>query len=388
MSRILFLTSRFPFPPIGGDKLRTYNFIKYLKKKHQLTIISFIENEDELNYPDRYNNYFDKIVMIKLPKYQSYFNCVYGIFTDNPLQIHYYYSNKMKKAIADELNSNKYDLIIFHLIRMAQYIDDNVDVKNVIDFTDAISLNYLRSKKYQKGWSSGVNLLESKRVFKYEMESISKADKSIFISKIDAEHLLSKNNSDKIEIVPNGVDLNKFSYYTGEYNLNQISFIGNMRTFPNTDAVLYFVNEIFPILKNKVPELKFFVVGNEPSKEVLKVHDGESIFVTGFVDSVIPFIEKSVVVVAPMRVGAGIQNKILESLAIGTPVVTTSIGAEGLDSDKLYIANTPHDISIKILELINNPILRREKSLNGRKYIEENYNWDFVLKKLDEIILD
>ena len=388
MSRILFLTSRFPFPPIGGDKLRTYNFIKHLKKKHQLTIISFIEDEKELNYPHHYNKNITRVITIKLPKYQSYLNCVYGVFTRSPLQIHYYYSSKMKKAIAKELMNNKYDLIIFHLIRMAQYIEEDVSVKNVIDFTDAISLNYHRSKKFQRGWLSGVNFLESKRVQEYELKSISKAYKSIFISKIDAEHLRTENNSEKLEIVQNGVDLIKFSFNSAQYDSNQISFIGNMRTFPNTDAVLYFVKEIFPLIKKIRPKLKFYIVGNEPSRDVLKVHDGKSIFVTGFVDSVISYIEKSVLVVAPMRVGAGIQNKILESLAIGTPVVTTSIGAEGLDSDVLLIANDPQEFSRKILELINNPNLRHDNSINGRKYIEENFNWDFVLKKLDTIIAE
>ncbi|MFQ5824751.1 MAG: glycosyltransferase [bacterium] len=383
--KILFLTSRLPFPPVGGDKLRTFNFLKYIKKKHNLTIISFIDSEKDLEYIFEYRQYYDKLITITLPKLQSYKNCLNGLFSPTPLQVHYYFSKKMKETVNKELK-NGYDTIFCHLIRMAQYLPADNNIYKVIDLTDAISLNYIRSKKFRRGIFSIINLIESKRVLNYEITAIDKSDKSILISNIDRNFLLNNQNSDKIKIVANGVDLNIFKFHQGYYDENQISFIGNMRTFPNTDAVLYFVDAIFPKLKKVKPKLKFFIVGNEPSKEVLRIHDGKNILVTGYVDSVTSYIKNSVVTVAPMRVGAGIQNKILEAMAVGTPVVTTTIGAEGLDENKLTIGNTPEEIYLKTLSLIENKKLRQKKSLIGREYIEKNFSWEIKLKNLDQYL--
>jgi sugar transferase (PEP-CTERM/EpsH1 system associated) len=383
--KILFLTSRLPFPPVGGDKLRTFNFIKYLKKKYQLTLISFIESERELNTIPHFNQYFDKLITIKLPKSVSYGNSLKGLLTSKPLQIHYYFSKKMKKAVQKELEEG-YDVIFCHLIRMAQYLPNNMQINKVIDFTDAISLNYIRSKEYRRGIFSIINRIESERVLKYELEAIDRADISIFISPIDADFLRNEGNSTKIKVIANGVDFEKLKFYNGEYDETQVSFVGNMRTFPNTDAVLYFARKIFPLLARAKPEIKFYVVGTEPDQDVLKLDDGESIIVTGYVDSVAPYIVNSAVLVAPMRVGAGVQNKILEAMALGTPVVTTTIGAEGLDESKLTVADSPESIANQILNLIENKTLRKEKALLARKYIESEFHWDAALKDICNFI--
>ena len=383
--KILFLTSRLPFPPVGGDKLRTFNFIKHLNKNHHLTLLSFIENEEELNELSEFEQYYNKIITIKLPKLESYKNCLIGLFSSKPLQIHYYTSDSMEAAVKRELE-NGYDVIFCHLIRMAQYLPNNRNIKKIVDFTDAISLNYIRSKKYRKGLFSIINYIESKRVLKYELATIDHADTSSFISQIDADFLRTDKNSKKIKVIANGVDFEKFQFYNEGFDENQVTFVGNMRTFPNTDAVLYFTQEVFPILRKVNPKIKFYVVGTEPNREVLNLHDGENVIVTGFVDSVIPYITNSAVLVAPMRVGAGVQNKILESMALGTPVVTTTIGAEGLEKSQLTVADSPAEISQKILELMKDKNLRKQKAIFGRKYIEKKFHWEVVLQNLDKTI--
>lgn len=383
--KILFLTSRLPFPPVGGDKLRTFNFIKYFKKYYHITLLSFIEDEKELDRLDQYQQYYDKIITITLPKIESYKNCLTGLLSPQPLQIHYYSSEKMKATVKKELE-NDYDVIFCHLIRMAQYLPDNTRINKIIDFTDAISLNHIRSKKYRKGMFSIINRIESKRVLKYELEAIDRADISVFISPIDADFLRNEDNTAKIKVIPNGVDFEKLKFYNEKYDENQVSFVGNMRTFPNTDAVLYFAREIFPLLKRVKPKIKFYIVGTEPNKNVLKLHDGKNVFVTGHVDSVVSYIVNSAVLVAPMRVGAGVQNKILEAMALGTPVVTTSIGAEGLDDSKLTVADSPESIAAQILNLLENKELRKEKALLARKYIEAEFHWDAALKNICSFI--
>lgn len=384
--KILFLTSRLPFPPVGGDKLRTFNFIKHLSRKHEVTLLSFIETEEELKNIDDYKKYYSKLITIKLPKLSSYINCLVGIISNKPLQIFYYQSNDMRNAVQQEL-LNSYDTIFCHLIRMSQYMPNNNSIHKVVDFTDAISLNYERSKSYRKGLFSIINHIEAKRVKQYENTILNKTDIAIFISEVDANFLKTDYSKDKIKIVENGVELDKFQYYDGNYEKNQIVFVGNMRTFPNTDAVLFFYEQILPLIKHRRPKIKFFIVGTEPNQKVKKLHNGKDVIVTGFVDSVIPYLNNSSVFIAPMRVGAGVQNKILEALAVGTPVVTSSIGAEGLKKSVLTIADTPEKFAEKIVTLSEDKDCRREKALNGRNYIEQNYSWRNVLSKLDRVIL-
>ncbi|MGD9897510.1 MAG: glycosyltransferase [Calditrichaceae bacterium] len=381
--KILFLTSRLPFPPIGGDKLRTFNFLRYLKQKYEVTLISFIENETELQNISEYRKYYDKLISVTLPKVNSYKNSFIGLFSSKPLQVHYYNSDKMRKVMENELK-NGYDAVFCHLIRMAQYLPESKNIRKVVDFTDAISLNYERSKQFRKGLFSIINYVEAKRVYHYEQSVIKKSYRSIFISDIDADFLRNDQNTDKINIVANGVDLDMFQFYAGAYKPNQICFVGNMRTFPNTDAVNYFVKEVFPILKRVNKELKFYIVGNEPPAEIRNLHNAKDIIVTGFVESVIPHITNSAVLVAPMRVGAGIQNKILEAMALGTPVVTTTIGAEGLNNDMALIGDTPEELSDKILSILNDRELRRDKARAAREYIEKNFRWEKVFKDLEE----
>ncbi|MGD9488980.1 MAG: glycosyltransferase [Calditrichaceae bacterium] len=363
--------------------MRTFNFLKYLKQKYEVTLISFIENETELQNISEYRKYYDKLISVTLPKVNSYKNTFFGLFSSKPLQIHYYNSDKMRREMENELK-NGYDVVFSHLIRMAQYLPESEGIKKVVDFTDAISLNYERSKKFRKGLFSVINYVEAKRVYHYEQSVIKKSSRSIFISEIDADFLRNEQNKDKIKIVANGVDLDMFQFYTGPYKPNQICFVGNMRTFPNTDAVNYFVKSVLPKLKKVNEDLKFYIVGNEPPAEIWNLHNDKDIIVTGFVESVVPYITDSAVLIAPMRVGAGIQNKILEAMALGTPVVTTSIGAEGLNNDMVLIGDTPEELSDKIFSLMNDVGLRKEKARKGREYIEENFRWEKVFKDLEE----
>lgn len=174
---ILFLTSRLPFPPVGGDKLRTFYFIKHIKKQHKLTLISFIENSAQLRCIDSYQQYFDKLITAHLPPQNSFRNSSWGLFSSRPLQIHYYHLKKMAAAVRTEL-SKGYDTIFCHLIRMAQYLLENTELFKVIDFTDVISLNYHRSLQYRMGISALVYDIEAIRVRRCELHSILKSERS------------------------------------------------------------------------------------------------------------------------------------------------------------------------------------------------------------------
>ena len=388
--RILFLTSRLPFPPIGGDKLRVYNFMKYLSEHHEISLISFVTERAENNYIIKYGKDFRDVKTVLLTKERSYYNCIRGIFSSKPLQIYYYHSKQMARLIEFEIQNRDFDLIFVHLFRMAEYVKKLENIIKILDLTDAISLNYERSKKHRKGlFSTIINLLESKRVLRYETSILDYFHRNLLVSNIDKEFLKKFTKSKNLEVVPIGVDLDYFQFYSGIYDPQKIIFLGNMRTFPNEDAVVYFSEQIFPLIKKEFPDINFFIVGTTPSKRVRQLSKREGIIVTGVVDDVREYLKTAVVSVAPMRSGAGVQNKILESMAIGTPVITSSIGLEGIEAvpnRHILVADEPQQFAEKVIELLRNKGLRTQIAINARKILEEKYSWEKALRKLNLII--
>lgn len=385
---VLFLTSRLPFPPVGGDRLRTFQFIKHLSRRHRVTVASFVEHEEEAAAAAEYRDLYHRLIPVVLPKSRSYLNCLRGLVSSKPLQVHYYASPRMHAVVKEELATHTYDAVVVHMIRMAEYLPEGGPVRKVADLCDAVSLFHKRSAKlpHGSGLSSLIHRVEARRVDAYEHAVVAKADTTIFISPVDADFFRADANDTRIAVVSNGVDLDHFAFNAGPRDDNRIAYVGNMRTFQNTDAVVYFVEEVFPLIQKVRPEAVFHIVGNEPSKRVRALHNGRSVIVTGRVDSVISYLVSAAVVVAPMRAVAGMQNKILESLAVGTPVVTTTIGAEGLDPGIMTVADTPQDFSRAVIELMRDPAKRRERAVTGRTYVETYCTWEKSLESVDSLL--
>jgi len=381
---VLFLTSRLPFPPIGGDRLRTFNFARFLKQRYRLTIASFVQSERERDDLAQYEQFYDKLITVPLSKAKSNLQCLGGLLSRAPLQVHYYASAGMRAAVEAELSANHYDVIISHLLRMAQYLPVGGNARKVIDFTDAISLLHRRCSTYRRGLSLGslINTVEAYRVAAYEQKAIENSDLSLFVSPIDADYVRNAGNASRIAVIPNGVDCDQFPYQHDNRAQNQIVFVGNMRTFPNTDAVRYFAASILPRIQESIPDVVFTIVGNEPSRRVRDLHDGKRIIVTGRVDSVVPYMHRATVAVVPMRACTGIQNKILEALAVGTPVVTTTLGAEGLKSDALVIADNAEDFARATVAVMRDADRRSQLAAAGRAWIETHCSWDAALSGL------
>ena len=383
--RILFLTSRLPFPPVGGDRLRAYHLLEHLTHGHSVTLISFVESSDELRTATDHLPRLERLVPIPLSRAVSYGNCIRGLFSRDPLQIHYYRSRRMRKVVYDELRSG-YDVIVCHLIRMAQYLPSSPRIRKIVDLTDAISLNYERARRYRRGPFRVINRIEAGRVRRYEIDTIRRADSALLISEVDAAYLSSDGNPGGIRIVRNGVALDRFPFAEGRHDPDQICFVGNLRYFPNVDAALYLANDVFPRIRAVRPSARLVVVGANPPKSIQQLADGDSIRVTGLVETVVPYVHRSSILLAPMRVGAGVQNKILESLALGTPVVTTPLGAEGLDPRYLTVGEGAHALADGALQIIGDGELRSSRARAGRSYIERDFRWESVLSTLEDCV--
>lgn len=387
---ILLLTSRLPYPPHRGDKLKIYNLIRQLSAAgHRITLLSFIASRSELEYVPALRNHCEKIITVFLPPWRSWLNCLAVLFSSTPFQVAYFASEEMRETVREVLNRKAHDVVHVHLIRMAQYAPEkNRSVARVLDLTDAGSL-YL--KRFLATTTSMVKKIflrkELNRLSRYE-RVLERFDVSLVCSDIDRTALLSHAPSARIDLLYNGIDL---EYFTAggpaEGEPKRIICTGNMAYFPNEDGILYFVREILPLIRERIPDISLDIVGQKPTGKVRRLA-GEKIAVTGFVPDIKEYYLKSAVAIAPIRFGAGTLNKILEPMALGIPVVTTSIGAEGLpvrSGCDLLIADSPKDFADAVVRLLNEEPFRKSVAQSGQVLVRERYDWAIIARRLEEI---
>ena len=391
--KVLFLTSRFPYPLIGGEAIKAYYYLKYLSLNHEVTLLTFTDHQIEPTPFDRIKKLCHSVKVVhrrlQLP---SWINSSLAILSSEPFQVKYYHSRKMREVVNREIKSHKYDLLIVHLIRMFDYVRNYEGCIKIAALEDALSLNYSRQLNYLDKTNRWLVNLERKRVFQYEKEIIESSHLCLVVSQVDKSFLEKRSTqADKIRIVPNGV--NRELLARGENKVKEkdwIVFLGNMGgsffntgNFPNRDACRFFSTEVFPRLRQKKRGINFFIVGANPSKEIMKLRKIEGVEVTGFTRDPYYFLERAKIFVAPLRCGAGIQNKILEAMALGKTVVTTQIGAEGIEgeNDKHLVIvdkDKPEEMADRVTDLLRDEKKRRCLGENARGLIKEKYTWDII----------
>jgi len=385
--RILYLTSRLPYPPYKGDKLRAYHQIKYLSRRHSVTLCSFIESKDELSYIEELEKYCESVETILLKPYFSYLNAFFYAFSWIPLQVGYYHSKKMKKKIDELLEREQFDIIHTQLVRMTPYTKDHGKSPKVLDMVDTLSLNMKRRLEREKLHMKPLLRLEYRKLQKYEADICRAFDKVIVCSESNKQFLSYNGN---VTVCPNGVDTD-FFYFTEstEGSSSDLCFLGNMGYFPNVDAVLFFVKKIFPLVKKKISDVKFYIVGINPPGCIRNLaRKYQDIIVTGFVEDVRSYLKRAAVAVYPIRSGSGIQNKVLEAMASGTPVVATPYALEGIQvnpEEHAIMADKPAEFASRVVGLLTDAGLRRHLATNARRLVEDVYDWDAYGRELETI---
>jgi glycosyltransferase involved in cell wall biosynthesis len=328
--RILFLTSRLPYPPHRGDKLKIWNLISQLSARHEITLLSFIQDRSEAQWLGALKEHCNEVHVVHHPTWKSVLSCVGALTTNTPFQVAYFSSARMRHLLAETIRRVQPDVIHTHLIRMAPYTSGIVSVPRVLDMTDAVSLYLTRFREAMHnplmrtlvGWELG-------RIDRFEM-ILKKFDRGLVCSETDREFLAKRVPSARIDCLPNGVDLRTFSDDgSAVREPHRIILTGNMNYYPNADAAMFLVKDIFPIIKARIPDARLFLVGQNPPARVRALASAD-VIVTGYVEKIQLEYLKSSVAVSSVRFGAGTLNKVLEPLALGVPVVTSPIGAEGL----------------------------------------------------------
>ncbi len=375
-----------PYPPYRGDKLKIYNLARRLKGQHELHLITFAQTKEDLGYEEELKKIFTSVHFVYLPKWLSALKCLTALWRSMPIQVLYFQSLKMKRKLAEVLNGNKFDAVHVQHLRMSPYLAQEKNIPRILDLPDAFSLYWQRRKSIPRGVIMKIfENWEQRRVHRYE-RILESYNMSLVCSEEDLEYLKHEHHVSNIQLLPNGVDLDVFAPRAHDYSHNQtLLFTGNMDYAPNVDAVLHFTENILPLVRKEYPDVQFVIAGQKPVKKVLELAN-EHVSVTGFVKDLAATYNEASVVVAPLRFGAGTQNKVLEAMAMGVPVVCSNIGFKGLgiqSGEGAFMEKEPEKFAGRVIELLASEKLRSEIGSKGMNVIQNNFSWDIIAKRLE-----
>lgn len=381
--KICILTPRFPLPENGGDVLRINNIARQLKREgYQLVLVSF----EEEGAPQIFEaeRIYDKVYTVHRGKLYSLWQSMIHLLSGRAMQCGYYYSGKYKRMLRHVIETEKPDLFIAHLLRMMPYLDEaGLHDRSIIEMTDALSKTYsLSSDSKGGGILKYIYRIERHLIRRTEQYSMLYFPVNVLVSQADADYLATiSTHVSRLRVRTNGVDMIETPSF--QYNPNKIVFVGNMRTLQNQDAVLFFVREVFPRILNKQPNTIFYIVGAQPPQKILDLAC-RNIVVTGFVDNLNATISDAAVAVAPVRVAAGIQNKVLVAMGCGIPVVLTTLISRAIpeleDERNCIIRDEAATTAEACLRLMNYPEYRTNMAQAGYNMVKQYYGWEEKLR--------
>jgi glycosyltransferase involved in cell wall biosynthesis len=373
--RILLIAPRYPFPPIGGDRLRLHHLARMLSTRFDLTLASLCD-ADPSTLPPPPAGIYTSVHCVRLPAWRSWANCVTALFGSEPLQVAYFHSDTFA-ALIGRLAPD-HDAVLAHLIRTAPYAAQ-LPLPRVLEMTDAISLNMARSGRYPNPWSlrHWMYRIEAERVARFERASLAQFNLVSVVSAVDKAHLLGQANeaSHRVAVVPNGVE-ERPAIQIGL--TSDIVFIGNLASLQNQDALWFFVREVLPQVRQEVPNARLRVIGPLPAAQRRALDRQPGVCVLGQVELLAAAMEGAALGVCPVRIGAGMQNKLLDYLAHGLPAITSPVGLEGIEatpSKHLLLANSSSQWIGEVVRVLNAPASFADMAALGRQLVRERYGW-------------
>ncbi|MBP5548441.1 MAG: glycosyltransferase [Bacteroidales bacterium] len=383
--KILVVLPRFPFPLEKGDKLRAYNQIKSLAQKNEIHLFALSHTgvgEDAL---EEMRKYCKSICVARLNKLSGGLRMLRNFFSVRSLQLGYWSSSKARKMFRRYEARVCPDVVYAQMVRTAGYAALSRNPK-VLDFQDALSMNMERSMSMHRGLHYFVLHYEFKMLRSLEYNACSTFDALTIISEIDSEAIPQHKNT-VIDIVRNGVDFDYYRPVTME-KTNDIVFCGNMQYKPNIDASKYLIGEVMPIVWRTHPNAHVILAGATPKTAVRQLA-GERVTVTGWVDDIRPYYAKSKVFVAPMRIGSGLQNKLLEAMSMGVPCVTTPLANDSLgatEGKEILVGRDAGQLAASIVRLLDDEGLRLSLSESASVFVKEHFSWDAAGNILEGVL--
>ncbi len=387
--KLLFLTPRFPYPPHKGDSLRVYHQLRTLAREHRITLLSMTDTPVAPEHQAHVARLCERVEVVTLGRAQVLLNLGTGLLSDEPLQVRYYQCGAFQARLQALLSERRYDALHVTLLRMLPYVE-NLPAGSlggtpvVVDLIDSLTLNLEGRRTQVHGVKRWAYELEYRRVRDYEQNIVRRQPNLIVSSPADQQLF----GGGQVSVIPNGVDEDAFRYQGLEGRRPQtLIFTGNMGYQPNEEAVLWFAQEVLPRLRRLRPGILFRVVGMAPGERV-RALASPNIEVTGAVPDMAECLREATVAVCPMRSGSGIQNKVLEAMAVGTPVVSSTIanrGVNGIPGQDLLVADDAEGFARAVERLLDDGPLRERLAHAGRACVERNFRWERHAERLERL---
>ncbi|MBR6049438.1 MAG: glycosyltransferase [Bacteroidales bacterium] len=388
--KILVVLPRFPYPLDKGDKLRAYHQVVELSKRHEIYL--FCVSHDSVSNDQRaaLAPYCREICVVRLNRLLCYINILRNWFAAKSLQMGYWNTSRSKRLCRSFANRIQPDVVYNQMVRTMPLVA-RLPFPKVMDFQDALSLNTERRMDQSRGLWHYILHFEFKMLRSSEYNAFSIFDALTIISETDSEAIPHKKNGE-IQIVPNGVDLDYFNPLIPQHGdpvTYDIVFCGNMSYAPNIDAARYLVEQVMPLVWQKLPATTVLLAGTDPKRKVRSLADDRRIHVPGRLPDIRTAYSSSHLFVAPMRIGSGLQNKLLEAMAIGLPCVTTSIANAALGAvhgQQLLLGDTAQDLADSIVTLLTDDALCHRIADQGHSFVTDHYNWDSAVQRLENVL--
>ena len=388
--KILYVCHRFPFPPKRGGKIRPFNMIRHLSASgHDVTVASLARSPQEADEGKGIASYCSRYEMANVRGPLQVVRMVARLPTLTPSSMGYFYSGALARRLRELARRERFDLIFVHCSSVAQYVADIRGVPKILDFGDMDSQKWLEYARYKPFPLSMGYRLEGIKLQREEKRLAGMFDICTATTRAEWETLRGYGVAGATDWFPNGVDSDYFAPDQAPYDPDTISFVGRMDYYPNQECMFDFCANVLPRIRARRPRARLDIVGADPSPAVRKLGALPGVTVTGSVPDVRPYVRRSALMVAPLNIARGTQNKILEAMAMGVPVVTSSAAAGGVDAtaqDHFLVARDHEEQARAVARILEDPNERRRLSTAGRSRMLTHHSWPASMQRLDAII--
>jgi sugar transferase (PEP-CTERM/EpsH1 system associated) len=390
--KILFLSWWFPYPPDNGSRIRNFNLIKQLSQRNSLALLSFYQEEEELGHLDVMQPYCDEVHLVPSHRRSGALHRLPGLFSAQPRSLREMHNPAMQALVNKTAASYKPDLIIASEIGVADKTSIytlGLDVPKVLE---DLELAVIKEQATRQGDRLAClrHKLTWRKMAHYTSGLLRHFDGCTVASQREQANVCGLvPDRYPVAVIPNGLDLEAYAGDFGRSQPNTLIFSGALSYCPNFEAMDFFLHQVYPLIKAHCPGVTLRITGQADSATTGRLPADEGVIFTGYLPDIRPYVAQSSVCVVPLLTGGGTRVKILEAMALGTPVVATSKGAEGLDASPgrdLLIADTPAQFAEHVLHLLNNLGLRRHLSENGRRLVQTRYNWATIGQDFDQFL--
>ena len=386
---LLYVCQRVPFPPDRGDKIASYSTIRHLAKRHRVFVAALADSPQEAAFADGVRELGVEIEVVRMHRWGARFAALKGLLGKQPLSLTYFRSRRLSEVIARRAREEAFDLVLTFSSSMGPYARLVPNVPLVADLVDLDSQKWVLYAEHSRWPRSLVYRSEARRLLRYERELTARAALSLVTTEAEREDAQRLLPGAALAVYSNGVDLEYFQAAPYPVESKQLVFTGVMDYWPNSQGVAYFANEILPLIRRSVPGCTFTIVGSRPTKEVKALARDPGVTVTGRVPDVRSYLRSAAVVVVPLLMARGIQNKILEAMATARPIVTTSMAGKGVDageSDGVFAADGPAEFATRVIELLESSEKASQLGAEARRRVEDAYVWEKQVAHLEGLL--